>query len=148
MITIRCICTDKAQMRILRFSYLYYRRNPVASGEWFDSIPHFFVQKMHRLLSCLKYQGKVLQEEREDKMSIPRDYEKKSVNKILLWYARVASLKIRLLTLVLLLGQSPVCHCGVFRWSEKRSFGKQINHLLCRWVSIASAYRKNLRWYN
>lgn len=71
MITIRCICTDKAQMRILRFSYLYYRRNPVASGEWFDSIPHFFVQKMHRLLSCLKYQGKVLQEEREDKMSIP-----------------------------------------------------------------------------
>ena len=40
-------------MRILRFSYLYYRRNPVASGEWFDSIPHFFVQKMHRLLSCL-----------------------------------------------------------------------------------------------
>ena len=84
MITIRCICTDKAQMRILRFSYLYYRRNPVASGEWFDSIPHFFVQKMHRLLSCLKYQGKVLQEEREDKMSIPRDYEKKSVNKILL----------------------------------------------------------------
>ena len=68
MITIRCICTDKAQMRILRFSYLYYRRNPVASGEWFDSIPHFFVQKMHRLLSCLKYQGKVLQEEREDKI--------------------------------------------------------------------------------
>ena len=67
MITIRCICTDKAQMRILRFSYLYYRRNPVASGEWFDSIPHFFVQKMHRLLSCLKYQGRVLQEEREDK---------------------------------------------------------------------------------
>ena len=64
---IRCICTDKAQMRILRFSYLYYRRNPVASGEWFDSIPHFFVQKMHRLLSCLKYQGRVLQEEREDK---------------------------------------------------------------------------------
>ena len=54
MITIRCICTDKAQMRILRFSYLYYRRNLVASGEWFDSIPHFFVQKMHRLLSCLK----------------------------------------------------------------------------------------------
>lgn len=46
-------------MRILRFSYLYYyRRNPVASGEWFESIPHFFVQKMHRLLSCLKYQGK------------------------------------------------------------------------------------------
>ena len=67
MITIRCICTDKAQMRILRFSYLYYRRNPVASGEWFESIPHFFVQKMHRLLSCLKYQGKVLQEERKDK---------------------------------------------------------------------------------
>ena len=67
MITIRCICTDKAQMWILRFSYLYYRRNPVASGEWFDSIPHFFVQKMHRLLSCLKYQGRVLQEEREDK---------------------------------------------------------------------------------
>ena len=32
-----------------------------------QSIPHFFVQKMHRLLSCLKYQGKVLQEEREDK---------------------------------------------------------------------------------
>ena len=63
MITIRCICTDKAQMRILRFSYLYYRRNPVASGEWFDSIPHFFVQKMHKLLSSLKYQGKVLQEE-------------------------------------------------------------------------------------
>ena len=29
------------------------------------------------------------------------DCEKKSVNKILLWYARVASLKIRLLTLVL-----------------------------------------------
>ena len=57
----------QAQMRILRFSYLYYRRNPVASGEWFDSIPHFFVQKMHRLLSCLKYQGRVLQEEREDK---------------------------------------------------------------------------------
>ena len=42
-------------------------RNPVASGEWFESIPHFFVQKMHRLLSCLKYQGRVLQEEREDK---------------------------------------------------------------------------------
>ncbi len=67
MITIRCICTDKAQMRILRFSYLYYRRNPVASEEWFESIPHFFVQKMHRLLSCLRYQGKVLQEERKDK---------------------------------------------------------------------------------
>lgn len=45
MITIRCICTDKAQMRILRFSYLYYRRNPVASGEWFDSIPHFSCRK-------------------------------------------------------------------------------------------------------
>ena len=30
-----------------------------------------------------------------------RDCEKKSINKILLWYARVASLKIRLLTLVL-----------------------------------------------
>ena len=67
MITIRCICTDKAQMRILRFSYLYYRRNPVANEEWFESIPHFFVQKMHRLLSCLRYQGKVLQEERKDK---------------------------------------------------------------------------------
>jgi len=45
-------------------------------------------------------------------------------------------------TAVFLLGQSPVCHCGVFRWSEKWSFGKQINHLLCRWVSIASAFRK------
>ena len=43
---------------------------------------------------------------------------------------------------IYLLGQSPVCHCGVFRWSEKRSFGKQINHLLCWWVSIASAFRK------
>lgn len=32
-----------------------------------EGIPHFFVQKMHRLLSCLKYQGRVLQEEREDK---------------------------------------------------------------------------------
>ncbi len=31
-------------------------------------ISHFFVQKMHRLLSCLKYRGKVLQEEREDKI--------------------------------------------------------------------------------
>ena len=49
------------------FSHYGVRRNPVASGEWFDSIPHFFVQKMHRLLSCLKYRGKVLQEEREDK---------------------------------------------------------------------------------
>ena len=49
------------------FSHYGVRRNPVASGEWFESIPHFFVQKMHRLLSCLKYQGRVLQEEREDK---------------------------------------------------------------------------------
>ena len=52
----------QAQMRILRFFY-NCRSNPVRSGEWFDSIPHFFVQKMHRLLSCLKYRGKVLQEE-------------------------------------------------------------------------------------
>ena len=51
--------------RWARSWHMHYsvRRNPVASGEWFDSIPHFFVQKMHSLLSCLKYQGKVLQEE-------------------------------------------------------------------------------------
>ena len=72
-------------MRILRFSYLYYRRNPVASGEWFDSIPHFFVQKMHRLLSCLKYQGKVLQEERKGNLQMfatPVDFN---------WYSSVTS---------------------------------------------------------
>ena len=27
------------------FSHYGVRRNPVASGEWFESIPHFFVQK-------------------------------------------------------------------------------------------------------
>lgn len=52
---------------ILKELHLTEGRNTVASGEWFESIPHFFVQKMHRLLSCLKYQGRVLQEEREDK---------------------------------------------------------------------------------
>ena len=43
-------------MRILRFAYLYYRRNPVASGEWFDSLPHFSCRKtIHdNILSCRK----------------------------------------------------------------------------------------------
>ena len=58
MITIRCICTDKAQMRILRFSYLYYRRNPVASGEWFESIPHFFRAENAQIIILFEIPGK------------------------------------------------------------------------------------------
>ena len=37
---------------------------------------------------------------------------------------------------ILLLGQGPVLHCGVFRCSEKRNFEKQINHLLCGWLRM------------
>ena len=40
----------------------------------------------------------------------------------------------------LFLGQGPVLHWGVFRWSEKRNFGEQINHLLFGWLEFVSVF--------
>lgn len=62
-----------------------------------------------------------------------RDCEKKSVNKILLWYARVASLKIRLLTLVL--------YITVVEWHVKsRRFSARLIRLFIRYSGRRPSY--------
>ena len=62
-----------------------------------------------------------------------RDYEKKSVNKILLWYVRVASLKIRLLTLVL--------YITVVEWHVKsRRFSARLIRLFIRYSGRRPSY--------
>ena len=67
MITIRCICTDKAQMRILRFSYLLQEKSCSKWGMVRLHSSFFRAENAQIIILFLKYQGKVLQEEREDK---------------------------------------------------------------------------------
>ena len=54
MITIGCICTDKAQMRILRFSYFILQERSCSKWGMVRLHSSFFRAMTAHLLSCLK----------------------------------------------------------------------------------------------